>query len=199
MSIFYARSLKIMPELAYVLPSWDHWCGIQCSDERSLSFDRETLHPWPRISHNCKSLQDTKGQQVPRGYIRCDLFVGTHLSLLSSSLLLLLLFLVIRSLSNLENRDFRRSKITRDWSTDEWTDERTDGPTDTTSYRYAWSHLKMSFWRSWRMSFHLFCAFHANFKKFAQSTAIPSFVVCRLQLSTLHGSWRLIYILQLEK
>ena len=48
-----------------------------------------------------------------------------HSSLLSSSLLLLLL-LVLRSLSNLKNRGFRRSKIIRDHPTD----GRTGGPTD---------------------------------------------------------------------
>ena len=54
--------------------------------------------------------------------------------------------LVIPSLSNLKNRDFRISKNTRDHPTDRRTDGPmdgwTDGRTDTTSYRDAWSHLK---------------------------------------------------------
>ena len=78
-----------------------------------------------------------KKKQVPRGYIRCDLFVGTHLSLLSS-----LLLLVIWSLSNLKNSDFRRSKITRDRRTDGRTDGPTDGRTDRPSYRDSRTHLK---------------------------------------------------------
>ena len=76
-----------------------------------------------------KKIEKPRMKPVPRGYIRFDLFVGTQSSLLSSSLLLLLL-LVIRSLSNLENHDFRRSKITRDYPTDGRTDGRTDRPTD---------------------------------------------------------------------
>ena len=68
------------------------------------------------------------------GYIRC----GTHLSLLSSSMLLLLLLSVIWSLSNLKTRDFRHSKITQDGRTD----RRTDGWMDMTSYRDTWTHLK---------------------------------------------------------
>ena len=48
----------------------------------------------------------------------------------------------ISGLFILKTHDFCLSKITWDGRTDRPTDIRTDGRTDTTSYRDAWSHLK---------------------------------------------------------
>ena len=45
---------------------------------------------WVRVAKpNVRMSRAFAKEQVPRGYIRCDHFVGSHLSLLSSSLLLL--------------------------------------------------------------------------------------------------------------
>ena len=48
------------------------------------------------------------GEQVPRGYIRCDFFIVTHC---------VIIFDVISELSTLRNGVFRRSKITQDGRT----------------------------------------------------------------------------------